>query len=104
VFLTNSADVWIDQLWQAGIPAAHVNNVEEALQNPQVTARQMIWEMDWPPGSRTKVVGNPVRISDQSEFPLRPPPELGEHTEEILSSMLDFSLEEIQGLKARKII
>lgn len=104
VLLTKDAEAWIEQLCQAGIPAAPVNNVAEVFENPQVIARNMVCEMNWPPGSRTKVVGNPVKLLGQAEHQFRPPPGLGEHSEEILSSVLDCSSEEIQELKLAKTI
>ena len=66
-------------LVDAGVPAAPVNSVAEALADPQVGAREMVVE-----AGGVRMVGNPVKLSDMAEQPLRPAPRLGEHSREIL--------------------
>ena len=63
----------------AGVPAAPVNTVADALADPQVEARGMIVE-----DGRLRMVGNPVKISGVNEHAPRPAPTLGEHTREVL--------------------
>jgi crotonobetainyl-CoA:carnitine CoA-transferase CaiB-like acyl-CoA transferase len=66
-------------LHAAGVPAAPVNTVAEALADPQVGARAMIVD-----DGRMRMVGNPVKISGMREQAPRRAPSLGEHTREIL--------------------
>jgi formyl-CoA transferase len=51
-----------------------------------------------------KVVGNPIKMSEIEQEVFRRPPRLGEHTEEILKTILDYSPETIEELKQRHII
>jgi CoA:oxalate CoA-transferase len=69
----------LDALRAAGVPAAPVNTVAEALADPQVGARAMIVD-----DGRMRMVGNPVKISGMREQAPRRAPSLGEHTREIL--------------------
>ena len=69
----------LDALRAAGVPAAPVNTVADALADPQVASRGMIVD-----DGRLRMVGNPVKISEMDERAPRPAPSLGEHTREVL--------------------
>jgi crotonobetainyl-CoA:carnitine CoA-transferase CaiB-like acyl-CoA transferase len=69
----------VETLRAAGVPAAPVNSVAEALADPQVAARGMIVD-----DGQARMVGNPVKISGVGEHAPRPAPALGEHTREVL--------------------
>ena len=69
----------LEALRAAGVPAAPVNTVADALADRQVSSRGMIVD-----DGRLRMVGNPVKISGMEEQAPRPAPSLGEHTREIL--------------------
>jgi CoA:oxalate CoA-transferase len=69
----------VEALTAAGVPAAPVNTVPDALADPQVEARGMIVH-----DGRMRMIGNPVKISSVEEQPPRPAPSLGQHTREVL--------------------
>lgn len=87
LFQTNSQAYWIDRLRAARIPCAPVNNFAQALSDPQVTARQMVVDVPQAQGGCVRMPGNPVKLSDTHEESYTPPPQLGEHTVEILHSL-----------------
>ena len=66
-------------LREAGVPAAAVQTVAQALADPQVEARGMIVE-----AGGVRMVGNPIRISGNRALEPRPAPAAGEHTAEVL--------------------
>ena len=76
-------------LGEAGVPAAPVNTVAEALAAPQVEAREMVVQ-----AGGIRMMGNPIRLGEQR---FRPAPSLGEHTREILAE-LDPGPEELERL------
>lgn len=77
-----TAAAWFAELDAAGIPAGPINNIGEALADPQATYRAMLREMD---GFR--LLGSPFRLDgDRSDTDL-PPPRLGQHTDEILAEL-----------------
>ena len=59
----------------------------EAVEDPQVDARQMFFGFDDPELDGFKVLGNPIKLSDHTGLPTRRPPKLGEHTREILREL-----------------
>ena len=55
-------------------------------------------------GDPLLVVGNPVKLSDVAEGPVRRFPILGEHTDELLESALGLRGDEIEALRKRGVI
>src|ERR1700722_325943 len=76
---------WTDLLNAAGVPAGPVNTVPAALGQPQVAAREMVVEIEHPVAGTLKMLGSPLKLSAQPASIRRPPPVLGEHTDEILA-------------------
>jgi crotonobetainyl-CoA:carnitine CoA-transferase CaiB-like acyl-CoA transferase len=76
---------WADLLNEAGVPAGPVNTVPAALDNPQVAAREMVVEVDHPSAGRLKMLGSPLKLSEQPPTVRRPPPTLGQDTDEVLA-------------------
>jgi CoA:oxalate CoA-transferase len=93
-------DAIIAMLIESGIPCAPVREVEEVIADPEVTARGTLIDSTYPTRGDVKVVGSPVKMSAiaPEEMLHRRPPELGEHTEEVLTS-IGISRERIAHLR-----
>lgn len=91
-FWGDTRENWLAKLEQADFLCAPVRGLNEALDDPQTIANEMIWE-----GGPVRVVGDPMHLSATPASLRRLPPRLGEHTDEILAG-LDLSLEEIAEL------
>jgi len=76
---------WTDRLNAAGVPAGPVNTVPAALEQSQVVAREMVVELEHPVAGMLRMLGTPVKLSAQPASIRRPPPVLGQHTDEILA-------------------
>ncbi|MDY7038674.1 MAG: CoA transferase, partial [Thermodesulfobacteriota bacterium] len=74
-----------------------VHNLEEVVDDPHVVFRKIIQEMTLKSGEKVKQLSFPVKFSNTPTNLRIPPPELGEHTEEVLKS-LDYSKNEIERL------
>ena len=83
--------------------AAPLQEYRDILENEQALANGYITEMEHPEIGKIKVVGNPVRLSDTPLAPVSPPPELGQHSEEVLLEA-GFSWEEIADLRKAEAI
>jgi formyl-CoA transferase/CoA:oxalate CoA-transferase len=84
---TRSADDWAKLLAAAGVPAAPINTVDQALQHPQVLARGMVAELDHPTAGRLRAVASPVKLSGHPPTVRTAPPIQGEHTDAVLGQM-----------------
>ncbi|MDQ9817439.1 CoA transferase, partial [Acinetobacter bereziniae] len=62
-FLTKTADEWVDAIYAAKVPVGVINNLEQAFQEPQVIAREMLVEMNHPQREKLKVIGSPIKLS-----------------------------------------
>lgn len=103
IIRSQEADYWLERFTKADIPCGPINFVDGTLTDPQLLARGMIVELEHPLIGMVRSVGNPVRLSQTPVSYRGPPPLLGEHTVEILSS-LGYSREEIRALEAEGVI
>jgi formyl-CoA transferase/CoA:oxalate CoA-transferase len=82
---TRGCAEWTDRLNAAGVPAGPVNTVPAALEQPQIAAREMVVEVEHPVAGMLRMLGTPLKLSAQPASIRRPPPVLGQHTDEILA-------------------
>jgi crotonobetainyl-CoA:carnitine CoA-transferase CaiB-like acyl-CoA transferase len=103
LFATNTRDHWVAKLRAADIVSAPINTMLEAAADPDVLANGYVAEVDYAKhGKRLRVHGSPWQFS-ATPAKIGIAPELGEHNDEVLTS-LGYSKAEVQGLRARKII
>ncbi len=86
-FLAQDAAFWLARLRAADIPCGPINEADEALNDPQIIAREMIVEQLHPTAGPVRSVGNPVHLSDTPVSYRLPPPTLGQHTGEVLAEL-----------------
>lgn len=89
----------LGKLEAAGVPCGPINDVSQVVRDAQVLAREMIVEVLHPKAGRVKVPGVPIKLSETPGEVKSPAPLLGEHTDEVLSSLLGLSSEEISALR-----
>jgi formyl-CoA transferase len=90
-------------LAKAVIPAAPILDTLEALSDPHLTSRGMVFDAEHPKRGKHKMLGMPVKMS-KSDFEYRPAPALGEHNEEVLQEFFGYSKEEVAKLKDEGVI
>ncbi|MDP8206858.1 MAG: CaiB/BaiF CoA-transferase family protein [Candidatus Electryonea clarkiae] len=94
-----TCDEWMELLLAASVPCGPVNNMERLFNDPQMIHRDMIAEVPHPTIDNLKLCGIPIKYSDTPATIRRPPPLIGEHTEEILSDILGYDSERIDDLR-----
>jgi len=103
VFLTKSRDEWVRLLNDADQLVAPVNTYAEFALDPQAPANDYICQFDDPVKGPTRLSGMPVELNETPGEIRRLPPELGEHTNEILLEF-GYSWEEIAQLSSEQIV
>jgi crotonobetainyl-CoA:carnitine CoA-transferase CaiB-like acyl-CoA transferase len=101
-FATRTTSEWLDRL-RGRVPCAPVNDVRQALADPQVLARDMIVEVEHPDFGPLREVRSPVRTEGEIRHPARAP-RLGEHTDQILREILSYSDGTIARLRETGVI
>ena len=100
IFLSKPKQYWIDALGELGVPCGPVNELHEVFADPQVQEREMVIHMQHPQRAAMPLLANPIRLSETPiQYRLRPP-DLGEHTDEVLADMLGYSAEQLSRLRA----
>ena len=95
---------WLSLFEQAGLPAAPINDLKQTFSDPQVEARNLRWEVQHPTAGTVPLVASPLNIPTSPTKVRYPPPLLGEHTDEILSDLLEYDGETVQALRAEGVI
>jgi len=95
---------WIERLRAAGVPCGPINSVAEALEDPHTVARGLVRKVSHPAAGELKLVGIPYALNGTPATIRRPPPTLGQHTDEVLREELGLSDERIAQLRAEKVI
>ncbi|HYP23272.1 MAG TPA: CaiB/BaiF CoA-transferase family protein [Actinomycetota bacterium] len=85
LFSTRSRAEWMEHFGDADVCVAPVNDLAETFADEQVLHREMVVDGSLPDGSAWRHVGIPVKLRGApGDVSRRPPPDLGEHTDEVL--------------------
>jgi len=103
VFLEKTREEWLEYLGRHEICFSPVNSLEEALSDPQIEKRSLWFRGSHPSDGEIPQQAFPVRFSGDRPGWRSHPPELGEHTEDILRE-IGYSDREISELAALGII
>jgi len=98
MMLTKPMTQWIDDLEAAGVPCGPINDIAQVFENPQVKARGLRVDIEREDAGPVKLVGSPMRFSGTPVQYTLPPPRLGEHTTEVLRTLLGYSDAQIAAL------
>jgi succinate---hydroxymethylglutarate CoA-transferase len=100
----DTAERWLDKLKAAGVPCGRINSVAEALDDPHTAARHMIETVEHPAIGALRMLGIPFKFSDTACSVRRPPPTLGQHSDEILTAELGLDAKAIAQMRREKVI
>jgi crotonobetainyl-CoA:carnitine CoA-transferase CaiB-like acyl-CoA transferase len=81
-----------------------VNSVDDLPEDPQMRVNGYIVDLDHPEFGKTPMVGIPVRLSETPGSVRAPAPELGQHTELILTELLGYDWDRVAGLREKGVI
>ena len=103
VALTRTVAEWVESLNAAGVPAGPIYKLDEMFADPQVKVTGIAQPLDHPKLGPINIVGQPIALSRTPAQYRRAPPELGEHTDEVLAEA-GFSPDAIADLRRNGVV
>ncbi len=104
IVATRTQADWLAALEAVQVPCGPINNLAEVFDDPQVLAREMTVSLPHPLNdSGVRLVASPMKFSATPVQYRRPPPLLGQHTDEVLGE-LGLSAAEIGALRDLRVI
>ena len=102
VFMSKERDAWLGLFDAASVPCGPINNIAEAVAMPQVAAREMVVGLN-KAEVQMNVLGSPVKLSGTPVQYHSAPPDLGQDTVSVLTS-LGYTQEQIEQLQQQQIV
>lgn len=99
----DTREAWIRKLNAAGVPCGRVQDLKQALEDPQAVAQEMVIDVPQPGHGAVRMLGFPVKLDGTPCAVRRPAPALGADTRDVLASA-GFSAEEVRALEASGVI
>jgi formyl-CoA transferase len=94
----HDSKTWIDKFNAAGVPCGYIYSIDQVFEDPQIRHLGIAQAVAKQDGGLLPVVGQPVQLSRTPSRIVAPPPELGEHTDEVLAEF-GCTAEEIAELR-----
>jgi succinate---hydroxymethylglutarate CoA-transferase len=102
VLMTDTKESWTERLRH--LPVGPIRTMKEALDTPEVKRRGMLKTYKHARVGDVPIIGSNYRFSDTPVDDTRPPPSLGQHTDEVLRALAGLSDAELADLRGQKII
>jgi len=99
-----SRQQWMDVLKPSGVPCGSVRDLHEVFTDPQLSARDMIAEVEHTRLGALKLLGVPMKLSATPGAVRTAPPTLGEQTDAVLAHDLGYTASDIAALRSRGVI
>ncbi len=98
----SSAD-WLRELKEAIVPCGAINTIDQVFEDPQIRHRGLKQDLPHPLSGSVPQVVSPIKYSGTPLEFNNPPPTLGQHTDEVMESVLGLSVEKIADLKRKGV-
>lgn len=98
------SEEWLQKLDEKNVPCGPINTIDKVFANEQIQYRGMQFKMKHPLAENISMVANPIQFSKTPNKYDKPPPLLGEHTDEILTEVLELDAAELEALKNKGVI
>ncbi len=103
MFVENTTDEWLELFDEKGVPAGPFNFIEELMNDEQVVANDLQVTVEHSLAGTVHQAGPAFQMSETPLAVQGPSPALGEHNEEVLSS-LGYSADDIEALRDAGVI
>jgi crotonobetainyl-CoA:carnitine CoA-transferase CaiB-like acyl-CoA transferase len=104
IIAKQSTDYWVVILEAISVPCGPVNTLKQVFNHPQVQHRNMVMQIPDKDGTMIKTVASPINLSDTPLQYKHAAPNIGEHSQQVLSTFLTYDDEKIAELFKRTIV
>lgn len=104
LFSRRDAADWMALCQEISIPSAPINDMAQVFADPQVQARQTRLNVPHPSAGTVPLVNSPLKIPTAPTQVRTPPPLLGQHTDEILQTLLNYDTAQITNLRRQDVV
>ena len=82
-FSKRAGDEWVEKIREAGVPCGPVNSLADVFSDEHLLSTDMLQEVEHPAAKTLKMLASPVLVNGERLPIRRPPPTLGQHTDEV---------------------
>ena len=82
-FSKKGADAWVEEIREAGVPIGPVNALADVFSDEHVLSSGILQTVEHPAAGMLRILGSPVVVDGERPPIRRPPPTLGQHTDEV---------------------
>ena len=104
IIANKSTEYWVATLEAIAVPCGPVNTLKQVYKHPQVQHRNMVKQIPDKDGTLIKTVASPINLSETPIQYKHAAPNIGEHTQQILSQFLAYDEESINALVTSRIV
>ncbi len=106
IIASKSIAHWVEGLVGVNVPCSPINTIDQVFADPQVVARKMKINMPHPhlSGETMDLIASPLRLSRSPVSYRQAPPQLGEHTAEVLEELLEMDEKKMAALREKGVI
>lgn len=104
IFASRPRKAWIDSMAKYDLFCAVVHKYTDLANDRQILENEYLVDLDHPTLGPVKMPGYPGHFSETSANAVRAAPELGEHTDEVLTELAGLTSEEIRNLREEGVI
>jgi crotonobetainyl-CoA:carnitine CoA-transferase CaiB-like acyl-CoA transferase len=103
-FRERGTEDWLVRLRAAGVPAAPILTVDRVLSDPQVRHRRMVVDVGHRRHGPLPTLGTPIKVDGAAELAVTAAPELGEHTDTLLTGLLEYPPGRVAALRREGVV
>ena len=103
-FKTRTTSEWLKDLEEVGIPCGPINTIPQAVADPQIAHREMIQDVTHDIAGTIAISNTPVRMSRSESGIKGPPPNMGQHTADVLGELLGMSEADVEALESQGVV
>ena len=104
LFKQHPRDEWLKMLDDGGVPCGAIRTVAEVCDSEVLRARDMIAEMSHASAGTVKGIKSAIHLSETALDTYDAPPKLGQHTHEVLTTLLGYTIDEVDVLASGGVV